>query len=140
MFGDLNKVMLMGNITNDPELRFTTGGTGVLSFGIATNRNYKSGEEWKDEVTYHNIVVWRNAESLAKRVKKGTKIFIEGRIGTRSWDGSDGEKKYKTEITADSVSLIARYEGEGQKNSDMADATPSNSSSSEDINPDDLPF
>ena len=146
MFNDVNKVILMGNITNDPDLRYTTGGTPVLNFGIATNRNYKVGDEWRDEVTYHNIVVWRSAESLAKRIKKGTRLYIEGRIHTRSWEGNDGQKKYKTEITADNISLVARYES--GSDAELGDATTAaknsgNSESSggeEDIDPNDLPF
>jgi len=114
MFGDINRVTLMGNITKDPDLRFTPGGAAVLNFSIATNRNYKQGEEWKEEVAFHNIVCWRNAESLAKRIKKGTRIYVEGRLQTRSWDGEDGKKQYKTEVVSDNVILIARYEGEGQ--------------------------
>lgn len=102
--------MLMGNITNDPDLRFTPSGSAVLSFGMATNRRYKKGEEWVDDVTYHNIVVWgQRAQSLAQRVKKGTRVLVMGRLQTRSWDGQDGKKQYKTEVVSDEVNLIARY-------------------------------
>ncbi len=131
----------MGNVTRDPDLRFTTSGTAVLSFSIATNRRYKSGEEWKDEVAYHNIVVWRSAESLAKRLKKGTRIYVEGRLQTRSWEGDDGKKNYKTEIVADSVILIDRFEGKNEDDSSSSES--SNSNDNEDdslIEPDDLPF
>ncbi len=149
MFGDLNKVTLMGNITRDPDLRFTPSGTAVLSFGLATNRRYKSGEEWKDEVSYHNIVVWRNAESLAKRVKKGTRILVEGRLQTRSWDDAEGKKQYKTEVVTDNVILISRFEGDnsssGGSSAGSIEDTPVKkdegaSQSDTSIEPDDLPF
>ncbi|MCA9386563.1 single-stranded DNA-binding protein [Candidatus Dojkabacteria bacterium] len=145
MFGDINRATLMGNVTRDPELRYTTSGSAVLSFSIATNRRYKSGDDWKDEVAYHNIVVWRSAENLAKRLKKGTRIYVEGRMQTRSWDGDDGKKNYKTEVVADSVILIDRFEGKGESmsNSDTASGTGNTSSANDDdtlIEPDDLPF
>jgi single-strand DNA-binding protein len=143
MFGDFNKVILLGNVTREPELRFTPSGAGVLNFGLATNRRYKSGEEWKDEVTYHNIVVWRNAESLSKRVKKGTRLMLEGRVSTRSWDDSAGKKQYKTEIIVDSVNLISRYEGEKSGNTPLdesGDGIAAQSGGTETIEPDDLPF
>ena|SRR5688572_22702459 len=158
MFGDVNKVTLMGNITNDPELRFTPGGSGVLNFGLATNRSYQKDNNWTDEVTFHNIVVWRSAENLAKRVKKGTRVYVEGRLQVRTWENAEGHKQYKTEIVADDVILVARYEGgkdseqgsEETRNS-KSEASISNEgskaeskkqapSSDDSINPDDLPF
>ncbi|MDQ7021494.1 MAG: single-stranded DNA-binding protein [Candidatus Dojkabacteria bacterium] len=111
MFGDINKIELMGNVVRDPELRFTPSGAAVLNFSLATNRSYRVGEEWKDEVSFHNIVVWRNAESLAKRLQKGTRVFLEGRSHTRSWDSDDGKKNYRTEVIVDKVILISRYTG-----------------------------
>jgi|SRR5690606_1857322 len=144
MFGDVNKVTLLGNVTKDPDLRFTPSGTAVLSFSIATNRRYKKGEEWVDEPSFHNIVVWNQAEQLGKRIKKGTRIYIEGRLQTRSWDGADGKKQYKTEIVADRVILIARYEGDNMSDSS---ALPTPAAGNDDveyvedsIDPSDLPF
>lgn len=158
MFNDLNEVRLIGNVTNDPEVRFTPSGAAVLSFGLATNRNYKQGEEWKEEVTFHNIVVWGpRAQSLGDRMQRGTKVFVGGRLQTRTWDGQDGRKNYKTEIVADTVTLLTRYQGEGMK-SGGGNFTPAPKSSGkskggdepmedyapaggdEVINPDDLPF
>lgn len=153
-FDDINEVRLMGNLTNDPELRFTPNGSAVLNFSIATNRRYKQGENWTDEVTYHNVVVWGNlAQGLSTRVKKGTRVYIDGRIQVRTWDGQDGKKNYRTEVVANNVLLIDRY------NKDVGDAAasaapmgapagmpasaPSSSSDMGDdgsINPDDLPF
>jgi single-strand DNA-binding protein len=150
MFGDVNKVILMGNVTNDPDLRFTPSGSAVLNFGIATNRSYRKDETWENEVTYHNIVVWRNAEALAQRIKKGTRVYIEGRLQTRSWENAEGQKQYKTEVNADNVILVARYnEGENSGYNDTStQATQSSNesntkveeSSEDTINPDDLPF
>jgi single-strand DNA-binding protein len=146
MFGDINKITLMGNVTRDPELRYTPSGTAVLSIGLATNRRYKKGEEWLDEVTYHNIVIWNNAEELAKRIKKGTRVYIEGRISTRSWDSADGKKNYKTEVITDRVILISRYEGaeqgeyaqQSEENQINSDTVIPNAE--ETIDPNDLPF
>lgn len=154
MFNDINEVRLLGNITNEPELRFTPNGSAVLSFGMATNRRYKKGEEWVDDVTYHNIVIWgQRAQSLAPRVKKGTRLFVSGRLQTRSWDGQDGKKQYKTEIVSDEVSLVSRYNEGPMAPADVASATGMKSAASleqpapvdegvadVEINPDDLPF
>jgi len=110
LFGDLNEVRLLGNITQDIELRFTPSGAAVANFSIATNRRFKQGEEWKDESEFHNIVVWSNlAQQLMQRAKKGTRVMVVGRLQTRSWE-QQGQKKYKTEIIADDVFLIDRYE------------------------------
>lgn len=111
LFGDINEVRIMGNLTSDPELRYTANGTPVANFSVATNRRYKVGEEWKDEVEYHNVVIFGNlADSFGKRTHKGTRVQIVGRLRTSSWDGQDGQKKYKTEIIADDAFLIDRYE------------------------------
>lgn len=164
LFGDLNEVRLLGNITSDIEMRFTNSGTAVASFGVATNRRFKQGDEWKDETDFHNIVVWANlAQGLAQRAKKGTRVLITGRLQTRSWEGQDGQKKYRTEIIADDIMLIDRYErgkmeggmGGGsnfsapQSNDQpMSDPTPAKTSkpkakaapADDVVDPDDLPF
>lgn len=150
MFGDVNKVTLMGNITNDPELRYTPGGAGVLNFGMATNRSYQKDNQWVDEPSFHNIVVWRSAETLAQRVKKGTRVYVEGRLQTRSWENAEGKKQYKTEVVAEDVILVARYEGGKEDGGSSAApesvpkkpvSKPKKEEASDDsINPDDLPF
>ncbi len=142
MFGDINRVELMGNVVRDPDLRYTPNGAAVLSFSMATNRRYKKGEEWTDEVSYHNIVVWNNAEGLSQRIKKGTRLFVEGRIQTRSWDDKEGKKQYKTEINADRVLLISRFEGDNMASSEgrAPAASAEDDSSDESIDPNDLPF
>jgi single-strand DNA-binding protein len=132
MFNDINEVRLMGNITSDPDLRFTPSGTAVLSFGLATNRRYKKGDEWVDEPSFHNIVIWaQKAQSLAPRIKKGTRVHVAGRLQTRSWDGADGKKQYKTEVIADEINLIARY-NEGT-NAELGAAMPTQSAPADDF-------
>ncbi len=164
MFGDLNRVEIIGNITQDLEVRYTADGAAVTSFGIATNRRWKKqGEsEWQEEVEFHNVVVWGQiAEGLAQRAKKGTRIFIAGRLSTRSWDDKEGKKNYKTEITASEVILLDRYEKgpaadlpQANTGSGGAPSSPdempeedskkaskeSKGKKDEQINPDDLPF
>lgn len=152
MFTDLNRAEIIGNITNDLNLRNTGSGTAVLSFGVATNRRYKSpsNEEWQEETTFHNVVVWgRQAENLSQRAKKGTRLYISGRLSTRTWDDKDGKKNYKTEIVAETISLISRYEQGPSQGGDYESRSSSSSSSSKKsqvdneesvIDPDDLPF
>jgi single-strand DNA-binding protein len=146
MFGDVNDVTLLGNVTNDPDLRYTTNGTPVLSFGLATNRRYldKKTDEWKDDASFHNITVWRSAENLAKRINKGTRIYVQGRLNTDSWEGDDGKKRYKTEVIANRVLLIDRYEGgsneELESKSQKKSSKKGGDNSSAEIDPNDLPF
>lgn len=142
MFGDINRVTLMGNVVRDPDLRFTPNGAAVLSFSIATNRRYKKGEEWAEEVSYHNVVVWNNAESLSQRIKKGTRVYVEGRVQTRSWDDKDGKKNYKTEVNSERVILISRFEGDTNAGGEGApsNAPTQDSSDEQSIDPNDLPF
>lgn len=114
LFDDINEARIMGNVTQEPDLRFTPSGSAVMNFSVATNRSYKSGEEWKEEATFHNIVVWGNlAQQLSTRIKKGTKVYLDGRIQTRSWE-SDGRKNYKTEVVASNVILLDRYNKNGE--------------------------
>lgn len=121
----------MGNITGEPELRFTASGTPVANFSVATNRRFKQGEEWKDETEFHNVVVWGNlAQQLTQRSKKGTRVMVIGRLQTRSWEGQDGRKNYKTEVVADDAFLIDRYEKGKSEDLPAAVATSGSNSSS----------
>ncbi|MFW5703204.1 MAG: single-stranded DNA-binding protein [Candidatus Dojkabacteria bacterium] len=160
LFGDLNQVKLLGNMTQDVELRYTSNSTPVANFSIATNRRFKQNDQWQDATDFHNIVVFGNlADQLGKRAKKGTRILVEGRLQTRSWEGNDGKKNYRTEVIADDVYLIDRYEKgksdelpENNYVSEGGSAAASNnapagssapqtkSGGEEDIDPDDLPF
>jgi len=111
MFGDINDVRIMGNITRDPELRTISSGTSVCNFGVATNRRYQQNNEWKEEVEFHNVVIWgQRAESFTQRARKGTRVYIEGRLQTRNWEDQNGVKQFKTEIVVNRFILIDRYE------------------------------
>src|SRR3989344_7764355 len=104
----LNKVLLIGNLTRDPELRYTPTGAAVATFGIATNRSWTtdSGER-KEDVEFHNIVVWNKlAEICAEHLAKGRQAYVEGRLSTREWEGQDGQKRRTTEVIADSVIFL----------------------------------
>ena len=102
--------MLIGNLTRDPELRKTTTGQSVCSFSIATNRVYTdaSGQK-KDQPDYHNIVAWgKLGEICGQYLVKGKKVYIDGRMQTRDWDGQDGVKRYRTEVVAESMIMLDR--------------------------------
>jgi len=105
---DLNKAMIIGRLTRDPESRTTPNGAAVTSFGLATNFTWTDASGQKQEkVEYHNIVVWRKlAEICAQYLRKGSKVYIEGRLQTRDWEGQDGVKRYRTEIVADNMIML----------------------------------
>jgi len=110
--------MLIGNLTRDPELRYTPNGAAVCSFGLATNRSWSTGEggERKEETEFHRIVAWNKlAELCGQLLTKGRKVYIEGRLQTRSWEGQEGEKRQATEVVAeDMVLLDSRKMGSGE--------------------------
>jgi single-strand DNA-binding protein len=107
MAKSVNKVILIGNLTRDPEVKYTPQGTAVAQIGIATNERFKDKEgQWQDRPEYHNIVAWqRLAEIAGEYLKKGSKVYIEGRLQTRSWE-KDGTKHYKTEVVAGDLVLL----------------------------------
>ena len=113
---DLNKVMIIGRLTRDPELRTTTSGINVCQLGLATNyvyTNQQSGQK-VEQVEYHNVVLWRKLGEIAHQyLKKGRRVYIEGRLQTRSWEGQDGKKNYKTEIVADNMIMLDGGQGAG---------------------------
>ncbi|MDP3995331.1 MAG: single-stranded DNA-binding protein [Patescibacteria group bacterium] len=112
---DLNKVMLIGNITQDPEVRTTPSGASVTSFGLATNLVWtdKSGQK-QEKAEFHNIVAWRRlAEIMGQYLHKGSKVYIEGRLQTSSWDDQSGNKKYRTEVVADNMIMLDRKGASG---------------------------
>ncbi len=107
---DLNKVMLIGNVTQDPEMRSTPSGANVTSFGLATNLIWtdQSGQR-QEKVEFHNVVAWRKlAEIITQYVHKGSKLYIEGRLQTSSWDDQSGNKRYRTEVIADNMIMLDR--------------------------------
>jgi len=100
----INLAIITGNVTRDPELKFTPSGMAVCTFGVATNRSIKKGDNWEDVPCFHNIVVWgKQAEYIANTVKKGIRVSIQGRIDNRSYEAKDGTKRYVSEIVADTV-------------------------------------
>lgn len=110
----INKVTLIGNVGNTPEVKFNTGGTAIAKFSIATNENYKDkAGEWQERTEWHNIIAWAKlAEIVGEYVTKGSKIYIEGRLQTSSWeDKQTGEKKYRTEIVANELVLLGNKQG-----------------------------
>lgn len=104
----LNKVTLIGNLTRDPELRYTPNGTAVCSFGIATNRSWTTDTgEKREETEFHRIVAWNKlAELCSQLCTKGRKVFVEGRLSTRSWTGQDGNQRTVTEIVIEDMILL----------------------------------
>lgn len=143
----VNKVILVGNVGNDPEVRHLEGGTPVANFSLATSESYKNREgERVTQTEWHNLVVWRGlAEVVEKYVKKGQQLYIEGRIRTRSWEDKEGNKRYTTEIVVDQLQMLGRKgdnEG-GQAYSAPAAAAAGTTASSAPTEPepeDDLPF
>jgi len=105
---DLNKVMIIGRLTRDPELRNIPSGHSVTSFGLATNRSWKGADGQKqDQVEFHNIVLWRRLAEVANQyLRKGSKVYIEGRLQTRDWTGKDGAQRRTTEIIGDSMIML----------------------------------
>jgi single-strand DNA-binding protein len=117
MAKSVNKVILLGNVGKDPEIRSTPGGTMVANFTLATSDRQKDAQgNWQDRTEWHNLVAFgRTAEIIRDYVKKGTKLFVEGKIQTRSWDDKEsGQKRYRTEIIVNDLSLLSgREEGAG---------------------------
>ncbi|MEK7213668.1 MAG: single-stranded DNA-binding protein [Patescibacteria group bacterium] len=148
--------MIIGNLTRDPEIKALPSGTKVCSFGVATNRIWKDKNGVKQEsADFHNIVVFgRQAETSAQYLKRGSSVLVEGRMQTRTWDGQDGQKKYRTEIVADRVQFGPRSMGTGasggnQKDASIEEIPPKDAAGTpidtieypeEEINPDDIPF
>jgi single-strand DNA-binding protein len=128
----VNKVFLLGNVGKDPEIRTTAGGMTVASFSLATADRAKGQDgQWTDKTEWHNLVCFqRTAEIVRDYVKKGTQIFVEGKIQTRSWDDkTSGEKKYKTEILVNDLSLLGSGAGGGQGRSEGGSSSGGYSSS-----------
>tara|TARA_Y100000310_G_scaffold310688_1_gene356187 strand:+ start:224 stop:631 length:408 start_codon:yes stop_codon:yes gene_type:complete len=121
----LNRVTLLGNVTRDPELKSTTGGQTVATFGLATNRVWRDAEgEKKSLPEYHNLVVWGGlAEFSEQYVKKGKPLYAEGYLKTRSWDSGDGTKIYRTEVVVENIILLGPKDDTGEVELESADDT-----------------
>lgn len=146
----INKAIVYGNLTRDPEMKALPSGMQVTTFSLATNRVFRDKDGKKQEQTeYHNIVVFgRQAETVSQYLRKGAGAFVEGRMQTRSWE-QDGQKKYRTEIVADRVQFGPRSGQGGSEGAPApkADSDGGNASSgsgidypTDEINPDDIPF
>jgi single-strand DNA-binding protein len=109
----LNKVILIGNLGGNPELRYTQSGQAVLTISMATNERFKNrDDEWQDRTEWHRVIVWaKRAEGLNKVLEKGSQICVEGKLQTRSWEDKDGIKRFTTEIIAREVLLLGRKNG-----------------------------
>lgn len=149
MANSLNRAMVIGNLTRDPELRQTTGGQQVCSFSVATNRTWKNASGEKQEAAdYHNIVAWgKLGEICAQYLTKGKKVFVEGRMQTRDWEGQDGQKRSRTEIVAENMVMLSGGQGMGGGSSQPFARPASSSSMSEpsampddEIKLEDIPF
>jgi single-strand DNA-binding protein len=112
---NLNKVILLGNLTRNPELRYTPGGMAVTAFGLAINRRFRQGEEWQEEVCFVEIVTFgRQAETVAEYLAKGSLALIEGRLHWRSWETEDGQRRSKHDVVATTVQFLSVARGDGQ--------------------------
>lgn len=119
---NLNKVFLIGNLTRDPELRYTPGGTAVANLGIAVNRRFKdSSGELKEEVCFLTVTVWdKQAEACCQYLKKGRPVFVEGVLQSRFWETSDGQKRSAIDVRAERVQFLGSYGG-GNKDKEQAE-------------------
>lgn len=149
MAGSVNKVILIGNLGKDPEVRRLENGTAVASFSIATSETYtdRTTNERREITDWHNIVVWRGlAEVVEKYLRKGSKVYIEGKLKTRSWQDKEGVTKYTTEVIADEMTMLTRNENANQNSTPpnySSEGTPSEPSKIDQLlndDKDDLPF
>lgn len=146
--GDLNKVMLIGNLTKDPEAKTLPSGQSLSNFSLATNRTWKDKDgSKKEQAEFHNIIAWgKLAEICNQYLKKGAKVYIEGRLQTRSWDDQNGVKKYRTEIIAENLSMLGARStststGSGSSKPQSQDEElPIIQADEEEINIEDIPF
>ena len=147
---NLNRAQIIGNLTKDPEMRFTPNGQAVANFTVATNRKWKNQDGTAGEATeYHDIVVWgKQAEAVVPMLKKGGPAFVEGRLQTRNWEGQDGVKRYKTEIIADNIIVLGSKGGSGmsggysapEKSNPVEEISKSAPKDEEEIDIEEIPF
>lgn len=147
MARSVNKVILVGNLTRDPELRYTPQGHAVCTFGIATNREWVTNGEKQESADFHNVVAWNKLGELCSQLLgKGDKTYVEGRLQTRSWDGEDGKKRYKTEVVIDEMVVLSSKKGgagpaEGESQvTEEVEMAGEEDQSGESVPTDDIPF
>lgn len=144
---DLNKVMLIGRLTRDPELRTTPSGVNVCQLSLATGYTYTNQATGQkvEQTEFHNVVLWRKLADIAVQyLKKGTQVYLEGRLQTRSWDAQDGQKKYRTEVIADNMIMLGRPTGSSgsapqSTQTQTQDSTPQNTPAGEVLTNEELP-
>lgn len=119
----LNRAEIIGRLGQDPDIRYTAGGTGVANMSVATNHSIKQNDEWVEKTEWHRVVVWgKMAEACGEYLRKGSQVYISGRLQTRSWDDKEGVKRWATEIVAQDI-IFLDSKGQGQK-SDRPPAPP----------------
>lgn len=133
----LNKVMLIGNVGTDPEMRYTANGNAVTTFRMACSRNYTTPDgERKEETEWFGVVTWnRLAEQCSQFLQKGRRTYVEGRLRTRSWEGADGQRRFRTEVIANIVLFLDRAQAAPLPEEGTPTAQPDDQ-----VDPDDLPF
>ena len=139
----LNKVMLIGNLGKDPEMRYTANGAAVTSFTLAVNRNYQGNDgERREETEWFDVIAWNKlAETVSQFLTKGRRAYVEGRLQTRSWEGQDGVKRYRTEVIANTVLFLdSAPGGGGARQMEQYDDERGTPAPAGNIDPDDLPF
>lgn len=105
-----NQISVVGNMTREPELRFTQNGSGICNFGVASSRRFKRGDEWEEQTTFFNVTAWGElGEHIAESLPKGTRVIVVGRMDQRSYETQDGEKRTVMDLTADSVGAELRF-------------------------------
>ena len=134
----LNKVMIIGNLGADPEMRYTADGTALTNFRVASSRTYSGRDgERKEETEWFSVVTWQKlAEQCSQFLQKGRKVYVEGRLQTRFWDTPEGERKYRTEVIAERVLFLDRTQGMPLSEERDADAVPAGGN----VEPEDIPF
>ncbi len=122
----LNKVMIIGNLGTDPEMRYTANGKAVTTFSIACNRNFSGADgERREETEWFSVVTWEKlAETCSQFLQKGRRAYVEGRLHTRSWDGPDGNKRYRTEVIANTVLFLDRAQAAPMSDDPGGEAPP----------------
>ena len=144
MASSVNKVILVGRLGKDPEVRYTAGGKAVANFSIATDESYKDAQGEKQKKTeWHNVVVWGNSVEafVQKYLHKGDMVYVEGKLQTRSWDDKDGNKKYTTEINVTDIKgLVTAPVDGGQPQQQRPAARPAQRQAAAQVNDEDIPF
>jgi single-strand DNA-binding protein len=133
---NFNKVILMGNLTRDPEVRYTAGGTAVASFGLAVNRRYRQGDENKEETLFIDVKAFgKQGDVLNQYLKKGSPIFLEGRLSYRKWEDQSGQTRTKIEVVMENFQFLGQGQGRGQ-----SEAPPASGDDQSTQQFDDIPF